>query len=99
MKTFILSLLTLTIIVVSAQTLASGLTYDPYEIYYGNYYGVGVESTTPHTQEEMTSNGSYADYYNTYYGIDTLVETHDEAEVVTSAIDTDMANPMNFYNW
>jgi hypothetical protein len=79
-------------IVLSAQTLASGLTYDPYEIYYGNYYGVGVDAATARTspQEEMTSNRPYNK---------TLIKTHVKVEVITSTVDADMANPMNFYNW
>lgn len=38
--------LALAVVLGSSSTLATGLTYDPYEIYYSKYYGIGAESST-----------------------------------------------------
>ncbi len=67
-------ILVLGAIVASTQTIATDLTYDPYEIYYSKYYGIGtfpfVAETTE--QEDTDFYDSYTDYYNAYYGLDTL---------------------------
>ena len=64
-------ILALGAMVVSTQAIATGLTYDPYEVYYSKYYGIGagpsvVEATE---QKDTAFYDPYADYYNTYYGI------------------------------
>ena len=76
MKTqYVLSvILVLGAIVASTQTIATGLTYDPNEIYYSKYYGIGIVPFAAETteQEGTAFYDSYTDYYNAYYGLDTL---------------------------
>ncbi len=87
--------------IASTYVVADGLTYDPYENYYSEFYGIGEISTTQlEPQVEINSDfyDPYAEYYNTYYGIDGLVEN-----VITTiepeSNDADMADPRNFYKW
>jgi hypothetical protein len=86
-----------------SQLSASGMTYDPVENYYSKFYGIGVvesATTTPAiVAKDMAADiGPYDGYYATYYG--TGVESKQaSAEIIDSALNDEMANPLNYYNW
>ena len=103
-------ILALGTIVASTQTMATGLTYDPYEIYYSKYYGIGagpsvVEATE---QKDTAFYDPYADYYDSYYGIGAqtaapTVSLGDgidiQARTPAIYLDDGMADPSNFFKW
>ena len=83
---------------------ASGMTYDPVDNYYTAFYGDGATGsvkTTPavSAQQKLASDiGPHNGYYATYYG--TGVETkQSSAEITDSALNDEMANPLNYFNW
>lgn len=103
-------ILALGAMVVSTQAIATGLTYDPYEVYYSKYYGIGTAPSVAEAteQEDTDFYDPYANYYNIYYGTDAqatapAVSLDDGIDTQTTApaisLDGDMADPSNFFNW
>lgn len=97
------ALITLVVAVSFSQANASGLTYDPSENYYSTYYGIGSQDsvsttaiTTPTVQDSVADLGPHNGYYATYYGTG-VEETSLTTEEI--ALNEEMANPLNYYNW
>lgn len=106
-QTILPILLSLGTALVSSQAIADGLTYDPYENYYHDYYGIDFSSTAisnPETKEKVSSNDPNADYYSTYNSMNIKDKASSNSkpvkhEVVAPASDQDMADPLNYFNW
>lgn len=74
--------------VASVQTLAAGMTYDPYDDYYSEYYGAGSEFKATQVQAEAPLFSENDDTHQNKH-----------VAVVTSTDQDDMADPGNYYNW
>lgn len=101
------ALLALVVTSTTTQAFAAGLTYDPYESYYHEFYGIGDKPTViqDKAQQEPVFYDPYADYYNNYNGTysqlneNTTDATIKTDETVTSIDAEVMADPLNFYEW
>ncbi len=86
MKTYILSaLLVLGVTVTSTQAIATGLTYDPYENYYSQFYGIDQQQTIAPKDAVKTSEDDPKDVSN---------RISQDADLMDS-----MADPSNYYSW
>ena len=101
-KLALTALITLVAAVSFSQVSASGLTYDPSENYYRTYYGIGEENATnivvtpPVVESSPADLGPHNGYYATYYGIGIEKNNLTAKEM---ALNEEMANPLNYYNW
>ena len=104
------ALLALGAVATSSQAIADGLTYDPYANYYGQYYGIDMNSTATNDTETAAEAfyDPYADYYNTYYGTDDLLDKSEAKSLPEKSTDSvanvledypDMADPTNYFKW
>ena len=95
MKThYILStLLALGVLTTSSQLMADGLTYDPYENYYSEYYGINAADGLADVSTDTAD--FYEKYYNTSYDADGLA-TKKQSDV---DLYEELADPTNYYKW
>lgn len=72
-----------------SQSAATGLTYDPCENYYDNFYGMNdsVSVTTSSVHDNVDVLAPYDGYYTRYHSTDI-----DDATLA-------MEDPQNYYQW
>jgi hypothetical protein len=108
------ALLTATTLLTTATAFASGQTYDPYENYYKQYYGMDSSASQSVSQRrnmrhelmkhsvapvEKKAAASNGPYAE-YYGQYYGLETQPANASKTMHDDsTDVADPANYYNW
>jgi len=104
------ALLSLGVAVISSQSIAAGLTYDPVGDYYSANYGVGTMSVEVEAEPVKPFYDPYANYYNTYYDMDGVLSKDQSkkstaikvAEIIPDFDLRDypsMADPKNYFNW
>jgi len=86
-KHYILSTLVASVAALSlSQAIASGMTYDPYENYYNNFYG-----TASYSSASESSNSLVADKQ--------VQKNKVVSKAAPTQSELYMADPLNFYNW
>ena len=76
-------ILSLAISLFASQAMANGQTYDPYENYYSEYYGINAASYA--TSSEA--------------GVQKLQRGTTTTELKSSNHAFDVSNPANYFNW
>jgi hypothetical protein len=109
------TLLTATVLLTATTAFASGQSYDPYENYYNQFYGMDSSTSQPEPQRremrrelmkhsvapvEKKAATSNGPYAD-YYGLYYSLDTQfTKTPESTSVSDsTDVADPANYYNW
>ncbi len=109
------TLFTATALLTATTAFASGQSYDPYENYYNQFYGMGSSASQPESQRRANRRelmkqsvvplkkkaATSNGPYADYYGLYYDLDTQPtKTPVTTSTSDSaDVADPANYYNW